>query len=43
MLVSMVVPGTWTLALEDAESDLYKVVLFGKELSICLWKDSFCQ
>jgi hypothetical protein len=46
--VSMVAPGTWTLTLKDTElatclTSLYKVILFGKELSICLWKDSLRQ
>jgi hypothetical protein len=48
MAVSMVMLGTWTLTLNDTElathlASLYKVILFGKELSICVWKDSFCQ
>ncbi|ELR20018.1 uncharacterized protein ACA1_113630 [Acanthamoeba castellanii str. Neff] len=46
--VSMVVPGTWTLTLEDPDlanqlCSLYKVVLFSKELSISPWKESFRQ
>lgn len=46
--VTMVAPGTWAITLEDAElatrlTSLYKVVLFGKELSICVWKESFRQ
>lgn len=48
MAVSMVALGTWTLTLDNAElatrlTSLYKVILFGKELSICVWKDSFRQ
>jgi len=46
--VSMVVPGTWMLTLKDSDlanwlCSLYKVVLFGKELSISPWKESFRQ
>jgi hypothetical protein len=46
VVVSMVVPGTWAVTLEDTDlasrlCSLYKVVLFSKELSVGVWKDNF--
>lgn len=46
--ISIVVPSTWLLLLEDGESAwelcvLCKIMVLGKELDVSLWKESFRQ
>jgi hypothetical protein len=46
--LSIMVPGTWLLLLDDAEcmSKIYtlcQIILLGKELEVGHWKDGYCQ